>query len=178
MDACQQTLNSWCSANCVHAAAHGPLIALFEGSEANNMRAWRCYSPSTLNAAQTQYASGSTYCTRDPQLRKLLSQCNREHVDPAQRQSVAVDAAGRSTQQQQPPTQQQQPRQQVPPQPAKRPVQQQPRPPPGIWGTSRVGRYAGSLRPESDRPTYEHKPEWLKLPTLLQVQLQPPCTCS
>ena len=36
---------------------------------------WRCYSPSTLNAALSSYVSGSQFCTRDGQLRSALATC-------------------------------------------------------------------------------------------------------
>jgi len=50
----------------------GPMVARQSGPGAAE---WRCYSPSTL--ANESYHSGSCYCSRDAELRKVFSDCDQ-----------------------------------------------------------------------------------------------------
>ena len=53
------------------------LCPIFPGSVARldgpTGTAWRCYSPSTLTPDTSSYVSGSSFCTRDQQLRSALA---------------------------------------------------------------------------------------------------------
>ena len=90
---CQQLLNSWCDRNCPHSASAGALTAL-QGASANGPQlAWRCYASSTLDAQRRQYTTGSTYCTRDAPLRRLLEQC-AGRAGEAATQTYSVDPTG------------------------------------------------------------------------------------
>ena len=96
MVGCEQILDSWCNqpANCPH-ATRGTLHARFDTTGRDHTKAWRCYATDTLTADLRSYSQGSTYCTRDPQLRALLQQCGADHVyTPEAHVSVAVSASG------------------------------------------------------------------------------------
>ena len=82
---CDLTLDAWCSANCPHAASHA-LVARLDTAHRSSTHAWRCYSPSTLDAAAMKYVHGQTYCTRDSALRSVLQQC----LSTKQRQAAAL----------------------------------------------------------------------------------------
>ena len=83
---CQAEVNSHC-AECFHALytsprhCDGPMVARKSGAIAGGEPLWRCYSPSTLNPSHKNYTSGSCYCTKDAQIRKVLQDCG--DPDPA-----------------------------------------------------------------------------------------------
>ena len=98
---CDRALNAWCSTHCPHAQIHGPLYARLDGALGSAARhAWRCYAASTLDAFAQRYVSGTTYCTRDPPLRKVLQAClasaEAEIAATAEPVSVVVDEQGRT----------------------------------------------------------------------------------
>lgn len=74
---CDIALNTWCDANCPHAREHGPLYARLDKTvDPRSKPAWRCYAASTLDGERAhRYVRGTTYCTRDPPLRKVLAKC-------------------------------------------------------------------------------------------------------
>ena len=78
---CTSHLARWCEKNCPHSSTHGPLVALLDASKngADDL-AWRCYAPSTLDAARTRYVSGDTYCTRHEKIKLELARCQQEDV--------------------------------------------------------------------------------------------------
>ena len=75
---CAARLSEWCDANCPHAARFGPLHALYDRSSQSDRYAWRCYAAATLDATQTRYVSGNTYCTRHAQLLVEKQGCSDE----------------------------------------------------------------------------------------------------
>jgi len=79
---CDAELNAWCNANCPHSQEHGPLLARLGIAAAGPQVAWRCYAPDTLTPDTLQYATGSTYCTRHPQLVEVLDDCRRAGASP------------------------------------------------------------------------------------------------
>ena len=98
---CDRALNTWCDAHCPHAQAHGPLYARLDRAVGSPGRlAWRCYAASTLDGFAQRYVTGTTYCTRDPPLRKVLNAClasgKAGSTASAEPVSVVVDAQGRS----------------------------------------------------------------------------------
>lgn len=164
---CQSLLNDWCTSNCPHARAHGALVALQDGSDGNTMRAWRCYAASTLTPDRLQYSSGSTYCTRDVQLRKVIEQC----AGGGGQQSVAIDPTGASRRL---PPQQRPVRPTPQPQPVKQmqqqaPTQRQPAHKPPVEAVWAPRRMAGRGLTTSPPPTYVHEQEWMVLPPKLVV---------
>ena len=78
---CLSRLTQWCNtrANC----PHGPVVAMYGPSTRGGPgdHAWRCYATSTLNAARTQYVSGSQYCTRHNQLEAEAEKCRNAPPD-------------------------------------------------------------------------------------------------
>lgn len=132
------------------------------------MRAWRCYALSSLSADRRHYVSGSTYCTRDVQLRRLYEHC------AGSSRTISVDAAGTSQQlpPQNPPflphsKHERQSLQQTPEQ--QQNVNQKLRrqkEPEAIWGPRRM---PGNGLIKSPPPTYVHDERLMKLPTKLDV---------
>ena len=94
--ACQETLDSWCNqpANCPHAATHGALHARLDITGKSGQEAWRCYAAETLTADLRGYAQGTTFCTRNLQLRALWDECTRIGNQPV---SVEVSPTGAAT---------------------------------------------------------------------------------
>lgn len=87
---CDDVLNAWCDANCPHASEHGPLLARLDASANDHaVVKWRCYAPPTLDAGGMRYARGTTYCTRDSQLRAVLAGCLK--ATPASAESSTAD---------------------------------------------------------------------------------------
>jgi len=88
-------------------------MALYDASANGPQQAWRCYAASTLDAARRRYVQGSTYCTRDKPLRRVLETCRSSSDDPPPNEAYSVNPTGGA--QRVPPPQQQQQRPQRPP---------------------------------------------------------------
>eukprot|EP01062_Namystynia_karyoxenos_P053888 TRINITY_DN438_c0_g1_i1.p1 TRINITY_DN438_c0_g1~~TRINITY_DN438_c0_g1_i1.p1 ORF type:complete len:499 (+),score=155.31 TRINITY_DN438_c0_g1_i1:99-1499(+) len=74
--ACAAAMDGWCSvaANCPLQDA-ATRYALNDTNAHGDRPQWRCYAPSALNAAHSQYVGGTDYCTRDEELRACLAAC-------------------------------------------------------------------------------------------------------
>lgn len=82
-------MNAWCNRALSPCAADVkakggalPLVALRDqGADGTGEESWRCYSPTCLDSTQTHYVRGNgsegcaLYCSRDSQLRSILSSC-------------------------------------------------------------------------------------------------------
>lgn len=83
---CQERLDAYCNEKgvCDITDRHcdTPFVALNDYDEDKKSRAWRCYSPSTLNKNHTAYEKGSCYCTRDAQLAEVAHHCNTQESTP------------------------------------------------------------------------------------------------
>lgn len=84
---CVDQMNALCNADttCVDEVKRDggllPLIALFDGdADPGSQPAWRCYSPSSLNADRTRYVNGTLYCSDSKQLEAVLSECTQTTV--------------------------------------------------------------------------------------------------
>lgn len=94
---CDLELNAWCNAHCPHAVEHGPLFARLDLSVDRSLQpAWRCYAPATLDDELMNYVGGTTYCTRDAQLRQVMAQClsassGTQHAFATKQQHVKSD---------------------------------------------------------------------------------------
>ena len=80
---CQTQLDAWCNQpkHCPH-AENGPLYARLDTNQNGHPQMWRCYAASTLSSDLRNYASGTTYCTRQEALANLLKHC-LEHATTA-----------------------------------------------------------------------------------------------
>ena len=98
---CSTAMNNYCNSatlsTCIDVikkeGGSTPLVALFDVSQHNSKPAWRCYSPSALNANHTAYntSSGSgLYCT-EPELDDILDKCL--HPPPPVKLVLLEDAA-------------------------------------------------------------------------------------
>merc|ERR1719460_2200213 len=74
---CQAAADAYCNKDCLPKIAprpcKGPLVA--RKTTVEKSTAWRCHSPSTLNANETRYDKGTCYCSRDNPIRDVLKHC-------------------------------------------------------------------------------------------------------
>ena len=77
---CQAEADAFCASSCLpkisSSGCKGPLTALRSGP---GKRQWRCYAASTLEKANSTYAHGTCYCSRNDDLLSVLRKCG----DPA-----------------------------------------------------------------------------------------------
>ena len=68
---CEAQLSAICRQHCPHAASHELFPRLDTGALGGPAQ-WRCYARETLSADLSHYVSGSTYCSRDKVLRRIV----------------------------------------------------------------------------------------------------------